>query len=351
MARDARQDGRFVFAVRTTGSLLPAFLPQPPAAARLGGVLYQSERSRTCGLPRLPALQADGDLRAGAIRHPRAQHCSTTLKAPVTLAELSKRIGLSPFHLQRLFKRATGLSPREYQAARRMQHVKSDLRKGDDVTTALYDAGFGSPSRLYEKAPQQLGMTPGEYRRGGAGASIRLRIAAHTAGPACWWRQPSAVCARFALAKTLPSWSAICATSSTPLRCIATMQPCGNTSSRCWLPFAARKRTVDLAARRPRYCFSDEGLGEAASRFRVARRAATATSPAKLARLPRFAPWPAPAPRIPWPWPYRATVSSAATEIWPDTAGASRERRSCWSGSGLTHGVNSNPGSGCNSVV
>jgi AraC family transcriptional regulator of adaptative response/methylated-DNA-[protein]-cysteine methyltransferase len=94
----------------------------------------------------------------------------------VTLAELSKRVGLSAFHLQRLFKRATGLSPREYQAARRMQQVKSRLRKGDDVTTALYDAGFGSPSRLYEKAPQQLGMTPGAYRRGGAGVKIQYAV-------------------------------------------------------------------------------------------------------------------------------------------------------------------------------
>jgi AraC family transcriptional regulator of adaptative response/methylated-DNA-[protein]-cysteine methyltransferase len=76
-----------------------------------------------------------------------------------------------------MFKRATGLSPREYQSARRMQHVKSGLRKGDDVTTALYDAGFGSPSRLYEKAPQQLGMTPGTYRRGGAGSVITYAIA------------------------------------------------------------------------------------------------------------------------------------------------------------------------------
>jgi AraC family transcriptional regulator of adaptative response/methylated-DNA-[protein]-cysteine methyltransferase len=95
----------------------------------------------------------------------------------VTLRELSQQVGLSPFHLQRLFKRATGLSPREYQSARRLQHVKTGLRKGEDVTTALYDAGFGSPSRLYEKAPQQLGMTPGEYRRGGAGANITFAIA------------------------------------------------------------------------------------------------------------------------------------------------------------------------------
>lgn len=95
----------------------------------------------------------------------------------VTLAQLSKRVGLSPFHLQRLFKRATGLSPREYQSARRMQHVKKKLRKGEDVTTALYDAGFSSPSRLYENTNQQLGMTPGTYRRGGAGATITFAIA------------------------------------------------------------------------------------------------------------------------------------------------------------------------------
>ncbi len=57
-----------------------------------------------------------------------------------------------------------------------MQHVKRELRSGEDVTTALYDAGYGSPSRLYEKAPQQLGMTPGEYRRGGAGASITFAV-------------------------------------------------------------------------------------------------------------------------------------------------------------------------------
>src|ERR1700757_280502 len=107
----------------------------------------------------------------------RARQLLDNAGGVMTLGELSKRVGLSPFHLQRLFKRATGLSPREYQSARRVQHVKAGLRKGDDVTTALYDAGFGSPSRLYERAPQQLGMTPGEYRRGGAGASITFAIA------------------------------------------------------------------------------------------------------------------------------------------------------------------------------
>lgn len=94
----------------------------------------------------------------------------------MTLSELSKRVGVSSFHLQRLFKRATGLSPREYQAARRTQHVKSKLRSGSDVTTSLYDAGYGSPSRLYEVADQQLGMTPATYGKGGEGEGIAFTV-------------------------------------------------------------------------------------------------------------------------------------------------------------------------------
>ncbi len=176
VARDARQDGRFVFAVRTTGiycrpscpSRRPRrdsveFFPNPNEAERAG--------YRAC--LRCKPTQVSEQARYVA----NARKILDGAESVVTLAELSKGVGLSPFHLQRLFKRATGLSPREYQSARRLQQVKSGLRKGDDVTTALYDAGFGSSSRLYEQAPQQLGMTPGEYRRGGAGAHIRYAIA------------------------------------------------------------------------------------------------------------------------------------------------------------------------------
>ena len=175
MARDARQDGRFVFAVRTTGiycrpscpSRRPRrdsveFFPHPDDAERAG--------YRAC----LRCKPTEISSQAQAVL--KARRILDEAEGVVTLAGLSKRVGLSPFHLQRLFKRATGVSPREYQSARRMQQVKSGLRKGDDVTTALYDAGFGSPSRLYEKSSQQLGMTPGEYRRGGKGASLRYAI-------------------------------------------------------------------------------------------------------------------------------------------------------------------------------
>ena len=176
VARDARQDGRFVFAVRTTGvycrpscpSRRPRrdsveFFPTPNEAERAG--------YRACLRCKPTEVSAQAQYIA------RARRILDTAEGVVTLPQLSKQVGLSPFHLQRLFKRATGLSPREYQSARRIQHVKHGLRKGDDVTTALYDAGFGSSSRLYEKAPQQLGMTPGEYKRGGAGANISFAIA------------------------------------------------------------------------------------------------------------------------------------------------------------------------------
>jgi AraC family transcriptional regulator of adaptative response/methylated-DNA-[protein]-cysteine methyltransferase len=75
-----------------------------------------------------------------------------------------------------------GITPKQYADTRRMQHLKSRLRKGDNVTTALYDAGFGSSSRLYERAPSQLGMTPATYRNGGAGMSMHYTIASSTLG-------------------------------------------------------------------------------------------------------------------------------------------------------------------------
>lgn len=176
MARDARQDGRFVFAVRTTGiycrpscpSRRPRrdsveFFPDPREAERAG--------YRACLRCKPTEISAQAQYVL------RARQLLDSAEGVMTLAELSKRVGLSPFHLQRLFKRATGLSPREYQSARRMQQVKTELRKAGDVTTALYGAGFSSPSRLYEKSDQQLGMTPGAYRRGGAGATIMFATA------------------------------------------------------------------------------------------------------------------------------------------------------------------------------
>ena len=92
--------------------------------------------------------------------------------APPTLAELGAQLGASPGHIQRLFRRATGVSPRDYADARRERRFRAALREGAGVAAATYDAGFGSPSRVYEDAAGRLGMTPARYAKGGAGAHI-----------------------------------------------------------------------------------------------------------------------------------------------------------------------------------
>jgi AraC family transcriptional regulator, regulatory protein of adaptative response / methylated-DNA-[protein]-cysteine methyltransferase len=176
MARDARQDGRFVFAVRTTGIYCrPSCPSRRPRRDSVEFFTNPNEAERAGYRACLRCKPTEISSQAQYVT--RARQLLDNAEGIMTLAQLGKCVGLSPFHLQRLFKRATGLSPREYQAARRMAQLKTNLRQGDDVTTALYDAGFGSSSRLYEKAPEQLGMTPGEYRRGGAGATITFAIA------------------------------------------------------------------------------------------------------------------------------------------------------------------------------
>ncbi len=100
-----------------------------------------------------------------------------------TLAELSALAGLSPSHLQRAFRRRFGMSPAEYHRARRFDQLRRSLREGQPVSDAVYAAGFGSGSRVYEHSDRLLGMTPASYRAGGAGANIRYTITHTPLGP------------------------------------------------------------------------------------------------------------------------------------------------------------------------
>ncbi len=102
-------------------------------------------------------------------------------KAP-SLGELGKAVNLSPFHLQRLFKQETGLSPKQYATALRLGKFKEGVRMSDSVTEAIYDAGYGSSSGLYAKSNAQLGMSPKVYRRGGKGMKIRYAFADSAVG-------------------------------------------------------------------------------------------------------------------------------------------------------------------------
>jgi AraC family transcriptional regulator of adaptative response/methylated-DNA-[protein]-cysteine methyltransferase len=117
------------------------------------------------------------------------------LDNPPTLANLALETGLSQFHLQRLFKKIIGATPREYAANRRLLAMKQNLQSGADVTTSLFDAGFGSTSRVYENSNSRLGMTPATYGRKGRGARIRYGTADCALGQALVASTDLGVCA------------------------------------------------------------------------------------------------------------------------------------------------------------
>jgi AraC family transcriptional regulator, regulatory protein of adaptative response / methylated-DNA-[protein]-cysteine methyltransferase len=191
--RDRGADGAFVYAVRSTGiycrpscpSRKPrrgqvVFFPLPEAAEQRGFRPCRRCHPRTVN-PRDPRAEAV----ARVCREIEARihgDGAGTGETPVTLAALSGSAGMSPHQLERAFRSLIGITPRQYADAQRMRRLKSRLKKGDDVTTALYDAGFGSSSRLYERAPLHLGMTPATYRRGGVGMRINYTIATSPLG-------------------------------------------------------------------------------------------------------------------------------------------------------------------------
>ncbi len=174
--RDASRDGSFVYAVRSTGIYCRPSCPS--RRPRRDQVLFfdaceDAERAgfRACRrchprqtLPEIAMVQASN------------RYIDEHLDERITLSMLGEACGVSPYHLQRTFKRMTGLTPRQYIQERRMGRLKEQLRAGSDVTTALYDAGFGSSSRLYEGGAGRLGMTPKTYGAGGQGLDISYTI-------------------------------------------------------------------------------------------------------------------------------------------------------------------------------
>ena len=116
-----------------------------------------------------------GETQVEAVRR-TCRYIETNLETPLTLAALGEHAGVSPSHLQRLFKRVTGITPREYADACRLGRLKSRLRERRTVTMALFEAGYGSTSRLYERSSGQLGMTPAAYQRGGPAVKVRYTI-------------------------------------------------------------------------------------------------------------------------------------------------------------------------------
>ena len=128
------------------------------------------------GVSRAAPVSAPSDPRVTTVRD-ACRLIDAHPDRPAPLATLAVRVGTTPHRLLRAFRTVLGVSPRQYRDQRRLDRFKAQLREGTNVSPALYRAGYGSPSRVYERADAQLGMTPASYRRGGRGARIRFATA------------------------------------------------------------------------------------------------------------------------------------------------------------------------------
>ncbi len=182
--RDPEADGQFYYSVRTTGVYCRPSCPS--RGARRANVAFHASCAaaeaagfRPCQRchPTLPPL---AERQAQAVA--RACRLIDAAEAAMDLDSLAQAVGMSRFHFHRIFKAHTGITPKAYASARRTARLQQGLGAAPSVTDALYDAGFGSSGRLYEASAGALGMTPGRYRAGGQGETIRFAVGACSLG-------------------------------------------------------------------------------------------------------------------------------------------------------------------------
>jgi len=197
LRRDPAAEGAFVYAVQTTGVYC-----RPTCGSRLAkrehvcfydcGAQAEEAGFRPCKRCRpqeAPLAERRREVVARACALIRESESTPDLKA------LAVSAGLSPYHFHRVFKEATGLTPRAYAAAQRAQRVRQGLAQGASVTEAIYGAGYHSSGRFYATSTQELGMTPGVYRAGGQGVSIRFAVGACSLGSVLVAATDQGVCA------------------------------------------------------------------------------------------------------------------------------------------------------------
>ena len=175
LSRDRRCDGRFVYAVSSTRVYCRPSCPSRRPTRNHVTFFDSAQRAEEAGYraclrcrPQSPA-GSDAQERVERARRYLDEHADE----PITLRRLAAQVGLSPFHVQRAFTRVVGLSPKAYQDAKRMERFPASSKRGETVTSATYEAGFGSSSRLYARAHADLGMTPSAFRSGGRGVALR----------------------------------------------------------------------------------------------------------------------------------------------------------------------------------
>lgn len=180
MARERSMDGVFYYAVLSTGVYCRPSCPS--RRPRRENVIFFRARAAAEQAGFRPCRRCKPDSAGAAdpgsqLVEKVCRYIDTHSEGRATLDALGRAVGVSPFHLQRTFKALTGITPRAYADSRRLHALKAGLRQGHSVTRSLYDAGYGSSSRLYERAASQLGITPARYLKEGGGVTIRYTIA------------------------------------------------------------------------------------------------------------------------------------------------------------------------------
>jgi len=178
VARDRTADGEFWYSVATTGVYCRPSCPSRTANPKNVGLHDTLEAARATGCRPCKRCNPDGmslDAENAAIIAKACRLIEQGETAP-SLAELADAVELSPGYFHRLFKAATGLTPKAYAAANQANRVRRELCQSDTVTEAIYDAGFNSNGRFYARSTGMLGMTPSRYRAGGADEVIRFAV-------------------------------------------------------------------------------------------------------------------------------------------------------------------------------
>ena len=174
--REPAADGDFCYAVRSTGIYCRPTCPSRRPKRENVQFFDTPVQAEQAGFR--PCLRCEPNSISNEQRVvSEVKRLLDTADAPLSLADLGQTVGMSPSHLQRLFKRVTGVSPKQYTASLQGARLKERLKRGDTVTEAVYAAGFGSARAAYDQAHRQLGMTPGAYRNGGTGETITYACA------------------------------------------------------------------------------------------------------------------------------------------------------------------------------
>jgi AraC family transcriptional regulator of adaptative response/methylated-DNA-[protein]-cysteine methyltransferase len=197
LGRDRRLDGRLFYGVASTGVYCRPSCPSRRPLRRNALFFQAPAQAERAGYR--PCVRCDPRGERVASPPPSVgkarEYLDLHFDEPIKLDALGRAVGMSPHHLQRTFKRAYGVTPKEYQDALRLQRLKRELRTGGSVTTAIHEAGYGSASRVYEQSDARLGMSPGAYRRGGRGMAIRYGIASTPLGRLLLGATDRGVCA------------------------------------------------------------------------------------------------------------------------------------------------------------